>query len=200
MSGLLDSLVGKLSAVVMVLAVGLIGYGAVMPGGEAEAADFRPLSAPSKPTRLVVPALDVRAPISPIEVSPSGVLDPPADPTRMGWWQRSMRPGAGRGQTVLTGHTVHTGGGVLDRLGDLRPGQRVKVVTPRGTVVYRTTRVETLSKAELAQQAQSLFGQDRRRTRLVLITCTDWNGSGFESNVVAFARPLGVRTASPAEG
>ena len=195
MTGLLDSLVGRLSAVVMVLAVGLIGYGVVMPGGDEapQAAGFRPLSAPAKPTRLVVPALDVRAPISPIEVSPSGVLDPPADPTEMGWWQRSMRPGAGRGQTVLTGHTVHTGGGVLDRLGDLRPGQRVKVVTPRGTVVYRTTKVETLSKAELAEQAPQLFGQDRRRTRLVLITCTDWNGSEFESNIVAFARPLGVR-------
>ena len=145
------------------------------------------------PTRLVVPALGVRAPITPIEVSPSGVLDPPEDVDVVGWWKRSMRPGATRGQTVLTGHTVHTGGGVLDDLGDLRPGQVVRVVTPRGAMVYRTTRVVTLSKAELAARSKDLFGQERNRTRLVLITCTDWNGSDFESNVVAFARPLGVR-------
>lgn len=190
----LDHVLSRLGTVLLVLAVGLVGFGAALPSDEVAApGGFRPLSAPAKPTRLVVPALDVRAPITPIEVSPSGVLDPPADVDVVGWWQRSMRPGATRGQTVLTGHTVHDGGGVMDRLGDLRPGQVVRVVTPRGAMVYRTTRVVTLSKAELAEQSRSLFGQDRARTRLVLITCTDWNGSDFESNIVAFARPLGVR-------
>ncbi|WP_445256787.1 class F sortase [Nocardioides aurantiacus] len=192
----LDHALSRLGTVLLVLAVGLIGFGAVMPSGASDGVSeqgFRPLSAPAKPTRLVVPALGVRAPITPIEVSPSGVLDPPEDVDVVGWWKRSMRPGATRGQTVLTGHTVHTGGGVLDDLGDLRPGQVVRVVTPQGAMVYRTTRVVTLSKAELAERSQSLFGQERNRTRLVLITCTDWNGSDFESNVVAFARPLGVR-------
>ncbi|KQT89337.1 hypothetical protein ASG49_16290 [Marmoricola sp. Leaf446] len=191
---LLDHALSRLASVLLVLAVGLVGFGAVLPSGAAApAGDFRPLSSPAKPTRLVVPALGVRAPITPIEVSPSGVLDPPADVDVVGWWKRSVRPGATRGQTVLTGHTVHTGGGVLDRLGELRPGQVVRVVTPRGAMVYRTTRVVTLSKAELAERSKALFGQDRRQTRLVLITCTDWNGTDFESNVVAFARPLGVR-------
>lgn len=191
----LDHLLSRLGTVLLILAVGLVGFGAALPSEQVgtPSGGFRPLSAPSKPTRLVVPALKVRAPIAPIEVSPSGVLDPPADVDVVGWWQRSMRPGATRGQTVLTGHTVHDGGGVMDRLGDLRPGQVVRVVTPRGAMVYRTTRVVTLSKAELAEQSRSLFGQDRARTRLVLITCTDWNGSEFESNIVAFARPLGVR-------
>lgn len=191
----LDDALSRLGTVLLVLAVGLIGFGAVMPSEASTAPEqgFRPLSAPAKPTRLVVPALGVRAPITPVEVSPSGVLDPPEDVDVVGWWQRSMRPGATRGQTVLTGHTVHTGGGVLDDLGDLRPGQVVRVVTPKGAMVYRTTRVVTLSKAELAARSQDLFGQERNRTRLVLITCTDWNGSDFESNVVAFARPLGVR-------
>ena len=192
----LDHALSRLGTVLLVLAVGLIGFGAVMPSGDSDGVaeqGFRPLSAPAEPTRLVVPALGVRAPITPVEVSPSGVLDPPEDVDVVGWWKRSMRPGASRGQTVLTGHTVNTGGGVLDDLGDLRPGQVVRVVTPRGAMVYRTTRVVTLSKAELAERSQSLFGQERNRTRLVLITCTDWNGSDFESNVVAFARPLGVR-------
>ncbi|ROR91508.1 class F sortase [Nocardioides aurantiacus] len=191
---LIDHALTRLTSVLLVLAVGLIGFGAVLPSqAEETPGEFRPLSAPSDPTRLVVPALGVRAPITPIEVSPSGVLDPPEDVDVVGWWKRSVRPGATRGQTVLTGHTVHTGGGVLDKLGKLRPGQVVRVVTPRGAMVYRTTRVETLSKAELAERSTSLFGQDRQRTRLVLITCTDWNGSDFESNIVAFARPLGVR-------
>ena len=103
--------------------------------------------------RLVVPALKIRAPIKPIEVNDRQVLDPPRNPRDVGWWKRSARPGATQGQTVLTGHTVHTGGGVMDRLGKLRKGQNVKVVTRKGTMVYRTTKVVTWTK-ERARQAR----------------------------------------------
>jgi LPXTG-site transpeptidase (sortase) family protein len=110
----------------------------------------------------------------------------------VGWWQRSARPGATKGQTVLTGHTVHTGGGVMDRLGKLRAGRLVKVVTPKGTMVYRTTRVVTWSKEQLAKRAVEIFAQERPKVRLVLITCSGWTGSYYKSNVVVFATPLGV--------
>ena len=70
----------------------------------------------------------------------------------------------------------------------------VKVVTPRGTMVYRTTRVVSLSRAQLAKRSVDLFGQQRMRPRLVLITCDKWNGTQYERNIVVFARPLGVRT------
>jgi LPXTG-site transpeptidase (sortase) family protein len=151
------------------------------------------MAAPAVPTRLVVPALGIRAPVQRIEVNALAVLDPPRNPRDVGWWQRSARPGAGRGQTVLTGHTVHTGGGVMDRLGSMHRGQVVRVRTPHGTMVYRTTRVVTWSKAELGRQAGAIFSQDRRGNRLVLITCSGWTGSGYRDNVVVFARPLGVR-------
>src|SRR5689334_2590694 len=105
--------------------------GFALPGGddEAVASGYTTMAAPAAPVRLVVPALKVRAPVLPIEVSPQAVLDPPRNPRDVGWWKRSARPGAQHGQTVLTGHTVHTGGGVMDQLGRLRPGQKVKVVT-----------------------------------------------------------------------
>ena len=38
-----------------------------------------------------------------------------------------------------------------------------------------------------------IFGQQRGSNRLVLITCSGWTGSGYTSNVVVFAEPLGVR-------
>ena len=36
----------------------------------------------------------------------------------------------------------------MDRLGKLRKGQKVKAVTRKGTIVYRTTKVVTWTKEE----------------------------------------------------
>jgi LPXTG-site transpeptidase (sortase) family protein len=155
---------------------------------------YQPLSEPSEPRLLVVPEIDLRAPIVPIEVDPDGVLNPPADVDEVGWWQRSAMPGATSGQTLVTGHTVHTGGGVMDRLGDLRPGSLVRIRTPGGTVDYRTTRVFVYTKAEVSEHKQQLFSQARRTNRLVLVTCTAWNGHAYDSNIIVLADPLGVRS------
>ncbi len=193
-----DSRISSWTSALLVLCGVLVAAGLVLPSPPAKAAPsaFRDMAAPARPVRLVVPSLKIRAAILPIEVDQQQVLNPPADPSDVGWWQRSARPGAKRGQTVLTGHTVHTGGGVMDDLDKLRKGQHVKVVTGKGAMIYRTTRVVTWSKAELAKRSVKIFGQKRDDLRLVLITCTDWNGSSYDSNVVVFADPLGVRNRS----
>jgi hypothetical protein len=46
------------------------------------------------------------------------------------------------------------------------------------------------SRAELADNSRKLFGQDTGSGRLVLVTCTDWNGASYDNNVVVFARPV----------
>ncbi len=143
----------------------------------------------AQPDALIVPAIDLAARVVPIEVTPAGVLDPPADVSEVGWWQRSAEPGARNGQTVLTGHTVHTGGGSMDDLGQLRSGQTVRVRADGEVVRYRVERVVTWTKTRLSEKAVDIFSQDRQRGRLVLITCTDWNGVDYDSNVVAFAAP-----------
>jgi LPXTG-site transpeptidase (sortase) family protein len=163
----------------------------ILPHGKSD--DFRPLSSPAKPVKLIIPSLKMHAAIRPIEVNSSNVLDPPSNVREVGWWRRSVRPGTDHGQTVLTGHTVHDGGGVMDRLGKLHVGRVVRVVTPKGTMSYRTTKVLTLTKAQLAQRSRDLFGQKRPSNRLVLVTCTGWTGEDYTSNTVVFAKPLGVR-------
>jgi LPXTG-site transpeptidase (sortase) family protein len=180
------------AAGLLVLCAVMVGVGFVLPSSGSADAGYHPMSEPTAPLRLVVPALKIRAPIKPIEVNDDRVLDPPRNPRDVGWWVRSARPGATTGQTVLTGHTVHTGGGVMDDLGQLRKGQLVKVRTRNGTMVYRTTRVVTWSKQELAERAVEIFSQQREHGRLVLITCSQWNGHAYKSNVVVFADPLGV--------
>ncbi|MET0999133.1 MAG: class F sortase [Marmoricola sp.] len=192
----LDRRIASWTTAMLALCAVLAAVGFLLPSQEAEPAaspGYRAMAAPAKPVRLLVPSLKIRAPILPIEINAQQVLDPPRNPRDIGWWQRSARPGAAQGQTVLTGHTVHTGGGVMDDLGKLRKGQLVKVVTPKGTMEYTTTRVVTWTKEQLAKRAVDIFAQERSDTRLVLITCSQWTGSTYKSNIVVFAKPLGVR-------
>lgn len=137
------------------------------------------------PSRLVVPRLGVDAPVVRAFVS-DGTLWPPDDPQTLGWWGEGAVPGAVRGGALITGHTVHSGGGAFDDLETLRKGDQVQVRTGRGTIEYVVTGVTIYRKASLAQDAERVFSQTVPG-RLVLITCEDWNGSGYDSNAIVFA-------------
>jgi sortase (surface protein transpeptidase) len=63
---------------------------------------------------------------------------------------------------------------------------------------YRATKVFVYSKAELAAHANDLFAQDRQQGRLVLITCTDWVGGDYLSNIIVFAKPVSAGDAQQA--
>ena len=111
-----------LTTTLLVLTVGLVVGGFVLPQGPDDPA-YRAMAAPASPVRLVVPSLHLKAPVVPVALGSDAVLDPPRDPQQVGWWDASARPGAPDGQTVITGHTVHTGGGAMDRIGRLERGQ-----------------------------------------------------------------------------
>ena len=119
-----------------------------------------------------------------------GVLTPPSDPLQVGWWSGGARPGSAHGAAVLTGHTVHTGGGALDDLDTLARGDRVQVRSGSTGLTYRVGSVEVLSRDELARRRVEIFGRSGP-PRLVLITCEDWDGTAYRSNVVVTARPVG---------
>lgn len=145
----------------------------------------RVAAAAGVPTRLDVPRLGVRAPVIGIGVV-DGVLLPPDDPQTLGWWTQGAKPGAARGGALITGHTVHTGGGAFDELARLDAGDEVQVRTRDGRIRYHVTDVTVYPKASLAQKAGEVFSQSVKG-RLVLITCEDWNGSGYDSNSVVIA-------------
>lgn len=168
------------------------------PAGETAAASPRPSTGttaravrapwePGAPRRVRIPALGVDAPVLPVR-APDRTLVPPADPMRLGWWADGARPGDPRGSALVTGHTVHEGGGALDDLETLRPGQRVEVRTDAGALTYTVREVAIHTKGRLARHAERLFSQDVPG-RLVLITCEDWDGSRYLSNVVVTATP-----------
>jgi LPXTG-site transpeptidase (sortase) family protein len=147
-----------------------------------------PREAGVRPDTVVVPSLDVRADVTPIATQ-DGALNPPADPLDVGWWSGGSRPGEGTGAAVITGHTVHTGGGAFDDLEELATGDRVLVLSGGTTVAYDVATVEVLSRAELARESATIFARSGPG-RLVLITCEDWDGTAYRSNVVVTARPV----------
>ena len=140
------------------------------------------------PERVRVPGLGVDVPVIGIDVV-GGVLTPPDDPRVLGWWDDGAAPGALRGAALVTGHTVSVGGGALDHLEDVRRGDRVEVDTTEGLIRYRVTDVEVYRKASLAREAEQVFSQSGPG-RLVLITCEDWDGEKYLSNVVVHAAPV----------
>ncbi len=143
------------------------------------------------PLRLEIPDLDVDAEVLPI-LAPGGVLTPPSDPQELGWWADGARPGDRRGSALVTGHTVSTGGGALDELEDLDEGDRILVHSARKESDYSVESVQTLDKGDLADQAELLFSQ-AVPGRLVVVTCEDWNGVEYLSNVVVTATPAAGR-------
>ena len=148
----------------------------------------RPATAAGVPVRLVVPRLGVNAPVIGISAT-NGVLLPPGDPQTLGWWSGGARPGAVYGGALITGHTVHTGGGAFDDLDTLDAGDTVRVATPDGVLRYVVSGVATYRKATLAADAERIFSQSVPG-RLVLVTCEDWNGEIYLSNAVVFAAPV----------
>ena len=148
------------------------------------------------PQRLDLPSIGVSAEVFPIGTEGSATLVPPADYTTVGCrWSQGAEPGSGQGTTILAGHTVHTGGGALERLGDVRAGDQVVLERANQDLRYDVTSVKTYRKGTLTHRAAAIFDQTGPE-RLAVVTCGDWNGETYLSNVVVIAndpRPVNAR-------
>jgi hypothetical protein len=175
----------------------LVGVGLVLPSSGPDPVPAKLIGRRTGDV-LVIPTLKVRAPLVSVAMDAKNTLNPPRNPREVGWWKGGARPGSHTGQTLVTGHTVHTGGGALDKLGTVKRGALVRVVrTHDGTtkrITYEVTDVVSYSTAQVAQQADQLFGQTGGDGRLVLVTCTGWDGTRYHGNVVVLARPMGTTT------
>ena len=135
----------------------------------------KPVS-PTVPKRLRLGGIE--APVVPIGLTGSA-LTPPDDPRTLGWWGK--RAGSRHGTTLLTGHTVHDGGGTFDDLEHTPLGGHARLSGHS----YQVTSVEVISKGELTKRAPALFAQTGR-PKLVLVTCEDYDRATghYASNVV----------------
>jgi LPXTG-site transpeptidase (sortase) family protein len=141
------------------------------------------------PYELRIPRIGVDAPVVPIQSNEQRVLNPPRDPRVAGWWSDGAAPGERQGSAVVVGHTVRNrGGGVFDDIGDLSRGDAIEVKGSDSTLTYRVKSIDVLSKSEFARDAQEIFAQTGAG-RLVIITCDDWDGTVWRSNIVTIAAP-----------
>ena len=134
-----------------------------------------------------IPSLNVHADVVPLAME-SGTLTPPADSALMGWWKGGAKPGSGEGSVLIVGHTLHNGGGVLDRLGEVHEGEDIVVRTKKDEFTYVVRSVRDLSKEQVAKRSERLF-DPHGEERLVVVTCDDWDGTSFRGNTVVVAVP-----------
>jgi LPXTG-site transpeptidase (sortase) family protein len=150
------------------------------PEGQAEPLDG--------PYTVRIPQIGVDAPVVSIHVNDDRVLLPPRELSVVGWWSEGAAPGAARGSAVLVGHSARAGGGVFDDVSELQRGDTIEVLGASDALTYAVESVEVLSKEELARNAEEIFDQGGRG-RLVVITCEDFDGTAWRSNIVTIASP-----------
>lgn len=145
---------------------------------------------PSRPTRLAIPDLDVRARIRPVGLDAQGAIASP--PLRRaheaGWYEYGPSPGQD-GAAVIVGHVDDTRGpAVFHGLAGIRPGTRIEVTRrDREVAVFAVTAVASYAKTALP--ADEVYG-DFREPGLRLITCGGrWVGgaTGYAENIVVSA-------------
>ncbi|WP_316576013.1 class F sortase [Nocardia canadensis] len=154
--------------------------------------------------RLVVPALDIDAPMAPApttvefdpflgrEVESFGV---PVDMESTTWWSDGPRPGE-PGLAVVLGHTQVNGHGVFDHLGDLAPGDHLEV-RPAWSGWAAGFRVREVIAGIPKSDSAALSGilsAHRAVSGLALITCDgrfDQVVGASEANTVVIAESLG---------
>ncbi|GAB7107329.1 hypothetical protein JCM4814A_56430 [Streptomyces phaeofaciens JCM 4814] len=158
------------------------------------AAKARP--APGSPaTRLVIPYLDIDAPVMELRLDGKGRLPaPPEEDTNLvGWYATGPAPGE-RGTAVAVGHLdTDTDRAVFWGLSQLAPNHPVQVRRADGRIaVYTVDKLRTYEKARFPNK--EVYG-DRGRAELRLITCGGAfdRRTGYAGNLVVFAHLVTVK-------
>lgn len=142
----------------------------------------------SRPVHLSIPRIGVSTSLEDLHLDRSGVLLPPHDPARAGWFVGGPVPGE-LGPSVIAGHvdSLH-GPAVFYRLRQLRTGDRLAVRSSDGTTTaFRVVEVEHADKASFP--TQDVYGPTPDR-ELRLITCGGQyvkRSGGYQQNVLVYA-------------
>lgn len=151
----------------------------------------RKVVTPEPPSSVVIARIGVRMPVLAVGVAADGQMALPPNPANVGWYSYGPRPGDRAGATVLAAHIDAPGYGIgpLARLGELRPGDVITVVTGDTSRRYVVSSTRHLEKSSL--DLTSLFARTGP-PRLHLITCGgdfDAQKRHYEQNVVVLAFP-----------
>jgi LPXTG-site transpeptidase (sortase) family protein len=191
-----------LSAVLLVVAVGCVGWGApqhqhpLAPPVASPATTSTapvPTSAPvavvaySVPISLRVPAIALSVPLSMLGLNPDGSVQVPDNDTEPGWFKLGPSPGE-IGSAVILGHVdTYQGPGIFFQLRALQAGDQVQVSLTDGAVA--TFAVTSVVQYEKAQFPARLVYASQGKSELQLVTCGgafDSQTGHYLSNVVVY--------------
>jgi LPXTG-site transpeptidase (sortase) family protein len=135
----------------------------------AALAQAQAIVAPSAaPARLLVPSINVNAPIEPVGLDAQGRMATPSKASNVAWYRLGSTPGE-VGDAVLAGHLDWTTGpAVFWSLGKVRKGDEVTVVRADGTRVKFVA--DATSTVPYDSSTDALFTRDGPPS-LTLITC-----------------------------
>ncbi len=156
--------------------------GATATTGEAAADRPSPTATPVLPTPpaiepgdaagwlLEIPDISVRAATATFGLSPTGVMEVPADHRTVAWYDFTAVPGR-EGNAVLAAHVNWRGEqGVFSRLDGVMPGTEITVTSPAGE--HFTYLVQSVELVDLATaDVTSIVGSREGAATLTLITC-----------------------------
>jgi LPXTG-site transpeptidase (sortase) family protein len=145
--------------------------------------------------RLVIPDIEVDAPVITMGVDPDGTMQSPSTPLEVAWYDFSSEPGGG-GNVVLAGHLdyVNYGPAVFFNLRKLEAGDEIQLVlADQTTAKYVVTSTESYDAATAPVQA--IVGPTDAEV-VTLITC----GGSFDKSSREYNQRLVVRGDRVVEG
>lgn len=151
------------------------------------------------PTRVVIPALEVAAPIVAVGLTPWGAMATPERVDQVGWFELGAVPGVD-GTAILAGHRDSPAGpAIFFGLERLVAGDQIQVFRRAGAaaLTFQVQRVEVYPYDQAPLDA--IFGADAAHG-LILITCVgDFSyEAGYAERVVVYANLALPATALPA--
>ncbi|MDQ2883286.1 MAG: class F sortase [Actinomycetota bacterium] len=150
----------------------------------------------AEPTSIRIPAINVSSPVNVVGLKPDKTMAVPQPGPlydQAAWYRYSPTPGE-IGPSVIIGHidSAKNGPSVFFNLGELKPGQRIRVTRSDGTTpTFEVDSVHSYPKDAFPQQA--VYG-DTDYPALRLITCGgsfDRQTRQYLNNTVVFAHLVG---------
>ena len=149
-----------------------------------------------KPTRVAITGLGVDTRVEQLREE-NGSIGDPVEKDNLGWFPAwpGVQPGAGRGAVLLTGHTYHDNSAVFKEsfASTNKVGMLVTLTLEDGsTCRYRVAEQLTVDADGYQQvvDTKDLYDLDRARPeRLLIATCSGWDGRRHTSESLLMADP-----------
>jgi sortase A len=144
------------------------------------------------PTRIVIPAINLDAPIEPVGWSEANGVSMWDIPNHFAaGWLKTTAPIGSAGNTVLDGHH-NIAGEVFRQLVDLKADDLIEVYSNDQVYAYRVTALHILPDRDQpieVRRQNALWIQPTLDERLTLVTC--WPYTNNTHRLIVVARPIG---------